>query len=48
MFYAHLLQTGEQMAVGIVYTSKKITTFNDVENKIKVALSRLIEGHEIA
>lgn len=32
-----------QLAIGFIYSSKKITTFNHIENKIKVALSELID-----
>ena len=33
-----------QVAVALVYTSKKITAFNAAEDKIKVVLSRLIQN----
>jgi ribonuclease P protein component len=39
--YASLAKTNSQLALAIIYTSKKITTFNEAESKIKLALSRL-------
>lgn len=39
--YQQLQQNNKQLALSIVYIDKKITTFNDFELKIKVALSEL-------
>ena len=38
-----LMAENKQLALAIIYSSKKITTFNETENKIKVALSTLIK-----
>lgn len=40
--YTHLLNQNKQLAVALIYNEKKITSFNDIESKIKVALSELI------
>lgn len=40
--YTHLNTHNVQLALAFVYTDKKITSFNDIESKIKVALSELI------
>lgn len=42
--YAFLRLNNIQLAVAFVYTSKKITSFNHIEGKIKVALSGLIKA----
>lgn len=39
--YEVLLAQNKQLALAIIFSSKKITTFNEAENKIKVALSTL-------
>ncbi|MBK7037147.1 MAG: ribonuclease P protein component [Bacteroidetes bacterium] len=41
--YQMLMAENKQLALAIIYSSKKITTFNETENKIKVALSTLIK-----
>lgn len=41
--YNHLITSNKQMALALIYTSKKITTFNEIEKKITVALSMLTE-----
>ncbi len=41
--YSALQANQLQLALVVIYTSKKITTFNDAENKIKLVLSRLID-----
>jgi len=40
--YRHLTTNKLQLALAFVYIDKKITSFNDIEAKIKVALSELI------
>ena len=40
--YAFLQSQNKQLALAFVYTDKKITTFNDIESKIKVALYELM------
>lgn len=40
--YTFLQSQNKQLALAFVYTDKKITTFNDIESKIKVALSELM------
>jgi len=40
--YSFLRQNHLQLAVVVIYTSKKITSFNDAENKIKVVLTELM------
>lgn len=40
--YTHLQHQNKQLAVALIYNEKKITSFNDIESKIKVALSELI------
>lgn len=41
ILYQPLIQSGTQLALAFVYSAKKITTFNETENKIKLALTRL-------
>lgn len=41
--YEVLLTQNKQLALAIIYSTKKITTFNDTQIKIKVALSTLIK-----
>jgi ribonuclease P protein component len=41
--YQHLMSKNLQLSVAFIYNDKKITSFNDIESKIKVALSELIK-----
>lgn len=41
--YQHLMTKNLQLSVAFIYNDKKITSFNDIESKIKVALSELIK-----
>ncbi len=41
--YEKLISGNKQLAIAILYNEKKITSFNDIESKIKVALSELIK-----
>lgn len=41
--YQKLISANKQLALAILYNEKKITSFNDIESKIKVALSELIK-----
>lgn len=41
--YQHLMAKNLQLSVAFIYNDKKITSFNDIESKIKVALSELIK-----
>jgi ribonuclease P protein component len=41
--YRHLVAKNLQLSVAFIYNDKKITSFNDIESKIKVALSELIK-----
>lgn len=40
--YEHLLQKNKQLSFALIYNEKKITSFNDIESKIRLALSELI------
>jgi ribonuclease P protein component len=46
ILYNFLEREHMQLALGIVYTGKSVTTFNDTENKIPVALSLIIQHLE--
>ncbi len=39
--YRYLIASNKQVAFAIIYTSKKITTFNEIEKKMTVALTML-------
>ena len=41
--YTYLEQNQLQLALAIVYTGRSVTTFNETENKIPVALSLIIQ-----
>lgn len=43
----HLHNKNIQIAVIIIYTSPAVTTFNEVENKMKLALNRLIAAYDL-
>ncbi|MBC8174013.1 MAG: ribonuclease P protein component [Chitinophagales bacterium] len=45
--YQHLAGKNIQVAAMIIYTAKTITTFNEVENKIKITLKRLIREYDV-
>lgn len=44
--YDMLLNKKKNIAIAIIFNSKKITTFNEIENKIKITLNRLTQEAE--
>jgi ribonuclease P protein component len=44
-FYQQLSKHNLSLAVLFIYTAKNITTFNEAESKMKVALNRLIQAY---
>ncbi|MBC8046334.1 MAG: ribonuclease P protein component [Fimbriimonadaceae bacterium] len=45
--YKHLTGNNISIAVIIIYTSHSITTFNAMENKIKLVLMRLMQEYDV-
>ncbi len=44
--YDYLAQKNLKIVIAIIYASKNITTFNEAEIKIKLALKRLMQQYE--
>ena len=44
----HIINTGIELNLMFIYTSKQISSFKEIEDKIKVILTRLIEQFEVA